>query len=196
MDDTNQTRTMPDPADPDPGPLTWRKLTAGLYRHARALGAPPEEAEDLVHDALEVYASDPSWYDPARGPLLRVLKVVITNRVRDRFRKGVRRGRVRGHLRLVARTGSGPDVQVTRQQAADLRDDFLRRLTPAERSLFQAWLSQQHRELDGPAAAASLRLTYSEYEAAKKRLRRRCRVLLAQMSIQIDDLFDPQNGAP
>ncbi len=186
---TNPWRTQP-------GVITWSELAAGLYRHARSLGKPPEAAEDLVHDALLVYTRDPSWYDPQRGPLLRVLKVVITNRVRDQHRAKMRHSKLNSHLRLVAQPGSGPEDGVEQKQAADRREEFLGRLTAGEFALFQAWASQQRRELEGPAAAASLQMTYAEYEAAKKRLRRRCRNLLTEMNIRIGDLFDPENGAP
>jgi DNA-directed RNA polymerase specialized sigma24 family protein len=169
---------------------TWDEVVRILYLHARGLGCSREEAEDLVHDALEVTVRDPSWYDRSRGPLTRVLRVVITNRVRDRFRSGVVRRRSRKHLELLASRPDRPDEMLVRDRASGLRRELLAALDDAEQLLFYTWMSQQRGELTGWTAADSLNITYREYEARKKRLRRRCRRILEDMGVATDDLWD------
>lgn len=176
-------------------PERWGDLVRVLYRHARHLGAPAEEAEDLVHDALAHMTRDPSWYDPARGPIDRVLRVVVTNRWRDRCRRRSRRGRLRGHLALVSQdAGDGPERSVRAGRAAARRRALLARLDDDEWALFTTWISQHHRELDARAAAASLGIEVREYENRKKRLRRRCRALVEELGLSVDDLFTPAAG--
>jgi len=161
-----------------------------LYLHARGLGCSREEAEDLVHDALEITVRDPSWYDQSRGPLTRVLRVVITNRVRDRYRSGVVRRRSRKHLELLASKPERPDETLDRDRSAGLRRELLSSLDDAEQLLFYTWVAQQRGELTGSTAAESLNITYRDYEARKKRLRRRCRGILEDMDVTTDDLWD------
>ncbi|MCP4871177.1 MAG: hypothetical protein GY898_20910 [Proteobacteria bacterium] len=169
---------------------TWDEVVRTLYLHARGLGCSREEAEDLVHDALEVTVRDPSWYDQSRGPLTRVLRVVITNRVRDRYRSRVVRRRSRKHLELLATTPERPDESLDKDRAAALRLELLSALDDAEQLLFYTWMAQQRGELTGWTAADSLNITYREYEARKKRLRRRCRALLEDMGVATSDLWD------
>lgn len=180
--------TSPRTADPDQ--QTWEEVVRALYLHARGLGCSREEAEDLVHDALEVTVRDPSWYDRSRGPLTRVLRVVITNRVRDRYRAGVVRRKARSHLELLAGTPQRPDEALTSQRAARLRLELMSSLTDAEQLLFHTWMAQQRGELTGWTAAESLQTTYRDYEARKKRLRRRCRNILNEMGARTEDLYD------
>ncbi len=169
---------------------TWADVVRVLYLHARSLGCPREEAEDLVQDALEVTTRDPGWYDRSRGPLTRVLRVVITNRVRDRYRAGVVRRKARSHLSLLAERPKKPDDLMRRQRAARLRLELLGSLDDAEQLLFATWMAQQRGELTGWTAAESMGITYADYEARKKRLRRRCRNVVEEMGIQTDDLYD------
>lgn len=178
---------------PDEAPSvdeTWADVVRVLYLHARSLGCSREEAEDLVQDALEVTTRDPGWYDRSRGPLTRVLRVVVTNRVRDRYRAGVVRRKARPHLSLLAERPSKPDDAIRRQRAAGLRLELLGSLTDSEQLLFATWMAQQRGELTGWSAAESMGITYAEYEARKKRLRRRCRNVVEEMGVQTDDLYD------
>ncbi len=180
---------------PLPEDRTWEDVVRTLYLHARGLGVSREEAEDLVHDALEVTVRDPAWYDRSRGPLTRVLRVVITNRIRDRYRASVVRRRARVHLELLASRPERPDASVASARAGRLRLQFLAALSDAEQLLFHTWMAQQRRDLDGWSAAESLGISYPEYESRKKRLRRRCSRLLDEMGIGMDDLFDhPESG--
>ncbi len=175
---------------PAPATETWDDVVRTLYLHARGLGCSREEAEDLVHDALEVTVRDPSWYDRSRGPLTRVLRVVITNRVRDRYRAGVVRRRSRSHLELLSKSPERPDETLGKERASELRREFLSALDDGEQLLFYTWMAQQRGELTGWTAADSLNITYREYEARKKRLRRRCRRILEDMGVSTDDLWD------
>ncbi len=170
--------------------MSWEELVKRLFRHACALGARPEEAEDLVHDAIEILRRDPSWYDPQRASLERVLRVVIANRLTDRRRARGTRRRARPHLWLLKPwSGPGPSQSLEGRQAAQRRAEFLEYLNAAERALFWAWIAQQQGDLNGHSAAASLGLQYKEYENRKKKLRRRCQAIVAKMGIDARDLF-------
>lgn len=183
----------PDDREAQAAPLRWDALVRGLLVYARRLGASVEAAEDLVHGTVEVALRDPSWYDASRARLMTVLKVVLRRRYIDRYRSDEAWRRTEPHLRLVDASGT-PAAVVEADEAASRRRTFLSLLTPDERSLFRAWLLQRRRDLDGEAAAASVGLSPAAYEAAKKRLRRRCHALLDDLGFAPDDLFDPDDG--
>jgi len=52
-------------------------------------------------------------------------------------------------------------------------------------------MRQKSGALRGPAAAESVHLTPAAYEAAKKRLRRRCQTVLNELNLTQADLYDP-----
>ncbi len=166
----------------------WTELAGRMYRHARFLGAPAEEAEDLVQDALLTLTADPERLDPRRGSVAGLVRTMVANRWTDRLRKTSRHDKARGHLRLVE-DEAGPEEQLIEDDAARLRAQFLLRLNVDERGVFEAWVRQRQGQLDGPGAADELHMTYAEYEAAKKRLRRRCQTVLGELGVSSGDLY-------
>lgn len=172
---------------------SWREVARRLLVHARCLGAPVEEAEDLVHDTLEVMVARPDWLDPDRDALP-ALKVVLRNRWANRRRAAGVSERAGPRLTLVHEPPPTPEIPLDAEQARAHRARFLALLEPEERAMFGAWLRQRNGGLTGPACAASLGMTPAAYEAAKKRLRRRCQAILEELGLEISDLFDPQPG--
>ena len=162
---------------------TWEHVVRALLAHARRLGASDEEAEDLVQESVERTVRDPHWHDPSRGSLLSLLRTVVRNRWIDRHRATRTHERATPSLRLV--TDTTPLAPARGHRAA-----FLASLTQDERQLFELWLRQRAGELDAHAAARSLGLDVPAYEAAKKRLRRRCRAVLEALELDPQDLFD------
>ncbi len=179
----------PQPQQPPP----WREVARRLLVHARCLGASVEEAEDLVHDTIEVIVSDPGWFSPTRGALISALKVVLRNRwLNGRRSQGVRT-RARPRLALVPPAPT-PEAPLHSAVAKANRHRFLALLEPSERAVFEAWMQQRSGALRGPEAAAQLSMSHRAYEASKKRLRRRCRAVLEELDLTPGDLFDPPEG--
>src|SRR5690606_25576073 len=118
-----------------PAPPSWSDVVRRLLLHARHLGASREEAEDLVHDALELMVRDPDWFDPSRGDLVGALKVVLRNRFLNRIRASAVRERAAPRLRVV-QAASGPDAPLVAADARQNRQTLLALLSPAERRLF------------------------------------------------------------
>jgi DNA-directed RNA polymerase specialized sigma24 family protein len=176
--------------------LGWEELARRLLAYARRLGASAEEAEDLVQESLVVAVRDPDWYDRDRASLVTVLGAVLRNRLVDRFRHLAVRQRLAPRLRVLEPDEDpGPDETLALADARERRRALLSLLEPAERDVFGAWLQQRRGTFDGPGAAASIGMTYPEYESAKKRLRRRCQRLLDELGLVPADLFDPDRGA-
>ncbi len=164
-----------------------------LLLYGRWLGAPLEQAEDLVHDALKVVVEDPDWYRPERGNLVSALKVILRNRYLNQLRdQGVRR-RTAPKLTLVE-SAPGPDAPLSTAEARDNRHQLLALLDPGERRLFAVWLQQRDGVYRGSEAADQLGMTHRQYEAGKKRLRRRCAAILEELSLTPAELFDPRGG--
>jgi DNA-directed RNA polymerase specialized sigma24 family protein len=164
---------------------------------ARRLGATVEEAEDVAHDTLELVLRDPEWFDQDRGSLLTALGAVLRNRLIDRRRKAGTRQRAVPRLRLLQPdAGPAPLHERTAADARAQRQLFLSQLDPQERAVFQAWLRQRGQGWTGAEAAASLALSTAAYENAKKRLRRRCRVVLAELDLVPSQLFGPDGVSP
>ena len=186
-------RPTDSPPPPDDAP-PWREVVRRLLVHARCLGASLEEAEDLVHDAVEVLVADPGWLDPSRGSVVTALKAVLRNRWSNRRRSSGVSARAHAKLRLVPPVAATPDQPLTAADARTHRQRFLALLEPDERALFGAWMQQRAGAIRGPEAAAQLGLTYPAYESAKKRLRRRCQRILGELGLAAADLFDPQQG--
>ncbi|MFT4622278.1 MAG: DNA-directed RNA polymerase specialized sigma24 family protein [Myxococcota bacterium] len=176
--------------DLPPGSPPLRDVVRRLLVHARCLGASVEEAEDLVNDALARVLADPDWFDSSRGALVPALKVVVRTRWLNRCRERGTRRRHAPHLRLVG-AAEGPDAVVRAGEAKTARLRFLACLEPEERALFRAWMRQRSGAVLGSEAARSVGLQPSAYEAAKKRLRRRCRAVLDELGLAATDLFDP-----
>lgn len=177
------------------GPPRWDELVRRLVAYARRLGASSEEAEDLAQESLEIVVRDPAWFERERASLVTALSTVLRNRLFDRHRHLAVRQRVAPALRLVQGDEEpDPHDALALADARERRRALLALLEPAERQVFAAWLRQRRGELDGPDAAASLGMEPSDYEAAKKRLRRRCRTLLDELGLDPDDLFDPHGG--
>ncbi|MBX2803571.1 MAG: hypothetical protein KTR31_38185 [Myxococcales bacterium] len=176
-------------------PLDWEQLIRRLVATALRLGASVEEAEDLVQDTLEVVCADPGWFDRSRGSLITALTTVLRNRFIDRRRHDQVHRRATPHLRLLEPPSATPDQAVAAAEARARRKLFLAQLTQEERALFGAWLKQDRRMLQAQEAAASLGMRVSDYDNAKKRLRRRCRWILLQLEIETHDLFGPEGGA-
>lgn len=168
---------------------TWGGLVRLLLLHARSLGATVEEAEDLVQEAVEATVRDPSWYDPDRGPLIGLLKVVLRHRLFDRHRARDVRDRALPHLVLVATEPSPVEEVLWRSAASERRALLLAHLSQAERDVLRAWLRQRHGELDVHAAASTIGQTGPAFEASKKRLRRRCLEVAASLGFGLDDLI-------
>lgn len=174
----------------------WSDVARRLLAYGLRLGASVEEAEDVVQEALLVAVRDPSWHDARRAQLVTVLARVVKNRLIDRWRHRSVKERYAGRLRLIQDTDAfvAPDQPMALQDARSARRALLAGLRPEERAVFRAWLRQRGGELDGPGAAETLGLSYSAYEAAKKRLRRRCRAILAELGLDAADLFDEGVG--
>lgn len=175
-------------ASSTPEGWTWGGLVRTLLCHARGLGASAEEAEDLVQEAVEVTVRDPAWYDPDRGTLIGLLKVVLRHRLFDRHRARNVHDRALPNLVLVVSDQASAEDELWRNEAAKRRADLLAHLTADERDVLRAWLRQRHGELDGHAAAATIGLTGPAFEASKKRLRRRYREVAAALGFGLDDL--------
>lgn len=176
----------------EPGGIdTWETLVRRLLARALRLGASAEEAEDLVQDSLEVVVREPGWFDRSRASLLTVLTSVLRNRFIDRARHREVHRRTSPHLRLVEPMPA-PGLAIEADQAAKARFALLSQLTPEERAVFGAWLRQRRREFTVDGAAAAVGMDAKDYEKAKKRLRRRCRSALADLDLEVADLFGPQ----
>lgn len=174
--------------------VRWDELVRRLVAYARRLGASSEEAEDLVQDSVELAVRDPAWLDGERGSPVTALATVLRNRLFDRYRHLAVQTRAAPKLRLIAPDETPPDETLAAADARARRRALLALLEPAERQVFGAWLRQRRGEADGAGAAASVGMTPPAYEAAKKRLRRRCRALLDELGVGPDDLFDPTGG--
>lgn len=172
----------------------WRDLVRRLLLHARALGAPPEQAEDLVQEAVATVVGDPARFDPGRGTLLALLKTIVRNRYLNAVRATRARGRLEPGLRLVPPEPPA-DAALRARDAEDRRRLVLAHLDPSERALFVAWIRQRTEGHRAPRAAASVGLDPAAYEAAKKRLRRRVRAILEDLGLEPHDLYAPDLGA-
>lgn len=159
--------------------------------YAMRLGASLEQAEDLVQDTLLVTIDRPEWFDAHRASLGTALITVLRNRYLDgRRHLGVQR-RAAPQLRLVTSSSERMDG-MDRLEARAARQRLLGALDPRERAVFRAWLLQREGHFDGQGAARSVDLSYAAYEAAKKRLRRKVRSLMAELELETADLFDPE----
>ncbi|MBX2800086.1 MAG: hypothetical protein KTR31_20580 [Myxococcales bacterium] len=174
--------------------MPWPELVRRLLVHARGLGCSVEEAEDLVQEALGVLVARPDWYDPARGTLLAALKGIVHHRwVNLRRASSVQRAAA-PRLQLVADPVPSPAGPVAQQEAQALRRRFLALLAEDERAVFRAWTQQRARVVDARGAARGLGLQVAAYEAAKKRLRRRCAAILDELGVDATDLFGPREA--
>ncbi|MCP4868049.1 MAG: sigma-70 family RNA polymerase sigma factor [Proteobacteria bacterium] len=157
------------------------------------MGASLEEAEDLVADAIVVLRSRPDRYDLSTSPI-GLIRTIVRNAYIDRYR--VRTNRARLHLRLVEPDSTVfGDRELVRQTAHANRQRLLDALEPAERIVWDAWVRQRERELDGPQAAAVVGVTYGEYENRKRKLRRRVHSVMEMLDLRFDDLLDPPEGS-
>lgn len=172
----------------------WRDLARGLLRLAVHLGAAPEEAEDLVHEVLAAHAAAPHRHDPSRGPLLPYLRLTLRSRFIDGRRHDAMRRRKAPEL-VSLPSPPTQDQVLAAAEARQRRDAFLARLEPDHRQLFLCWVQQSRGDCDASQAARSLGLSVAAYEAAKKRLRRRCRSLLEEMGFRPSDLLSPEGSA-
>lgn len=173
----------------------WRSLTRRLIADALRRGASLEEAEDAVQEAILVVVRQPGWHDRDRASLRTALGVVVRNRLTDRWRHQQMHSRKAPALRVV-QPGEleAPDVHLDKEDARTRRRAFLAALTPDERRLFRIWMRQRAGELRGPAAAQELGQSVRAFEAAKKRLRRRCRAVLSELGLGPQDLFGEGEG--
>lgn len=188
-------RALSSPPEDIDRATSWPHVVRRLMAEARCRGASVEEAEDLVQDVLMVTIRDPSWHRPERASLLTALSAVLRNRLTDRRRHLAVRKRTAPHLVLLHdRAADDPATHLARARARDRRAAILERLTPEELVLFRMWLRQRQREVDAQQAAAALNLTPAAYEAAKKRLRRRVRTVLAELRLTTQDLFHDRSG--
>lgn len=183
--------TAPEPEQRPPS-LSWEELVRGLFSTALRHRASVEEAEDLVQETVEVALKSPAWFDPERGTKLAAMRAILRNRLIDRRRHQAVHERSTPHLRLVP-TEPDADSLLMEEDARDRRRAFLAQLTPEERQVFQAWLRQRRGDFTATGAAATLDLDVPAYEAAKKRLRRRCHLVLDDLGLEAADLF---GGAP
>ena len=166
------------------------RLVRALYVHALRLGASPEAAEDMVQEALTIPLGKADWFDPERGTLPAALRAVITHRFIDSCRARERRRRLHAHhLHGHEPTAPSPSNKMAERTAYLNRQRFLAQLDEDERGLFAMWIRQNQGEVKGPEGAVALGMSYSEYEAAKKRLRRRSQAILDELEIEISDLF-------
>lgn len=168
-------RTFPDAA-----------MIARLYRHARWLGARQEQADDLVQDALERLSRQPTWHDPARGSVETLLRIFIQSRLRDQAKQVATRTRIHGRLTVVS-TLPSPHAAIATSAADAARQKLYAALGDEMQQVFAAWVRQKEGER-AVALAAELDLSVAEFEAAKKRLRRRLKQLLQELDMSPADL--------
>ena len=182
--------TAPEP-DPAPTTVPWDELIRRLFSTALRHRASVEEAEDLVQATVEVALASPGWFDPQRGTRLAAMRAILRNRLIDQRRHRAVHERSTPHLRLVP---AEPDASqlLLDADARDRRRAFLAQLNPEERTLFQAWLQQRRGDFTAGGAAHAVGLTVPAYEAAKKRLRRRCQAILQDLELEAADLFGVQ----
>lgn len=135
-----------DDAPPDEA-IPWRELARRLLVFARGLGASVEEAEDVVHDALQYVAENPDWFDPERGALSTVLKTVVRNAWANRRRHQGVRHRAAPELALVSPPPAPPDRPLAVGEASTHRRRMLALLEPEERAVFEAWIRQRARQI-------------------------------------------------
>ena len=166
------------------------QLVRSLYVHALRLGASPEAAEDMVQESLTVPLGKADWFDPERGTLPAALRAVITHRFIDACRARERRKRLHAHhLEGMEAVGPSPSKTMADRTAYLNRQRFLTQLDESEKALFAMWIRQNHGDVKGPEGADALGMTYAEYEAAKKRLRRRSLTILEELEIDAQDLW-------
>lgn len=177
----------PETEEPVQQAPSWSQMARRLFSTALRHRATVEEAEDLVQETMQVALERPDWFEQGRDPIP-AMRSILKNRLIDRRRHQSMRRRKEPMLRLV-KPDPDPEDLLERSRASDLRRAFLAQLDPDERRLFQTWLLQRRGDLPGPKAAASLDLTVSAYEAAKKRLRRRCHRILQDLELDPADLF-------
>jgi len=171
----------------EPVPPDWDAIARVLVAHARYLGATVEQAEDLAHDVIVRFLEREDWYDPALGTPTAALRVWVTHRLQDARRHDGVVARVHALLRAWAPRWVEPaGVHEARRR----RIAFLSSLAADERLLFEVWQRQRAGAWDSREAAEHLNLDQLAYEAAKKRLRRRCREILAFHGWDVDDLLD------
>lgn len=176
-------------------PQDWDQLARTLLRYAARLGASPEQAEDLAQSTLLAYVRAPHRHDPAKGSLNAWLCTSLRNRFIDQYRRARTRRDHAPALRLVQPDADAPDLVLARERSEQRRQAFLAALEDDERRVFFAWIRQRRGEWDVQGAAAALDLTPAAYEAAKKRLRRRCARLLDELGVSVDDLISPEEGS-
>jgi DNA-directed RNA polymerase specialized sigma24 family protein len=166
------------------------QLVRSLYVHALRLGASSEAAEDMVQESLTVPLGKVDWFDPERGTLPAALRAVITHRFIDACRARERRKRLHAHhLEGQEAVEPSPAKQMADRTAYLNRQRFLVQLDEGEKALFAMWIRQNQGDVKGPEGAEALSMTYAEYEAAKKRLRRRSMAILEELEIDATDLW-------
>lgn len=130
-------RTEPAP------PADRRTRLAALYeahadfivRVARQLGAPAEQAEDIVHDVFLVVHRRLSDYDEGRGSMRAWLYGIARNVVHHRLRSATRGDR---RLRLLPdpEPPPGPDERLARARAGEVVETFLAGVDEDRRMVF------------------------------------------------------------
>jgi RNA polymerase sigma-70 factor (ECF subfamily) len=139
-----------------------------LTRLALALGAPPDEAPDLVHEVLLAAWRNLGGFDPRRGTFVGWLVPGLRGRIHNRRRAGGRRERLLQALRALS-PGRPRPVQEAVEARLTLRR-LLAALTDRQREVVALY------ELEGLSAAetaALLGLTEAGVRSIARDARRR-----------------------
>jgi RNA polymerase sigma-70 factor (ECF subfamily) len=152
----------------------YRAHAGFVWRLARHLGAPPDDLDDIVHDAFLIAHRRRHDFDPSRPP--RNWLFGITNNLVMRARTGQRRDATR--LRSVPADDMpgnlpGPDELMRQQEGYALLQSFVQALSDDQRDVF---VLHDLESMSAPEVADTLGLklntVYSRLRLARKRFTR------------------------
>jgi len=167
-----------------------RRVLRGLIGRVMRRGVPRSDAEDIV---LHAYEKSAKAHDPTRGSIEALMSRMVDRDTVEWWRQNRAWSKVSERLSAESAVVALHRVDdAARRRAYDHQSAVLERLTPAERKVFAAWALQRHLpqgELTASRAAATLGLSVTEFNNAKKRLGRRVRVVLDELGLTPRDLW-------
>lgn len=169
------------------------------YAYSRALGyalkslrLSAADAEDIVAAALVRAMERLDKYVPRPDvPFTAWFQKVLLNLVRDEHRNRQRAERLRDLAANAAAPASPrpPDLRIMNAQARACRDRLVAELPPDLRTVLEVWAEQRARLVARDVAAERLGCSISEYEAAKKRVRREVEGAMQRLGLRVEDLW-------
>lgn len=177
----------------DDGEDTLRQLLGDAYpavlRFSVKLTRNLADAEDVAQEAcLRAWKHRQRYFqrEDAKvvGWLVSVAKRIVIDRARAR-RSQLQRGEAAvpdEQLRLAIPNG---EVSLGRARAAHGLRRVLDGLDEVDRGFLGVWAEQRQRNVSREVAAEEMNMTMSEYEAAKKRLRRQVKVVAEQLGVDV-----------